>query len=113
MEDTVKMFESLFERVVDYSKTSYELAKLKTLDKASDVVSSFVPHAIALILLATFMLFLNLGIALWIGDILENAFYGFFIIAGFYLLIGLIVHFFLNKWLKKRIYNYIIKLMLK
>jgi hypothetical protein len=113
MEDNAKQFELLFERVVDFSKSTYELSKLKALDKTSDVVSSFVPHSIAFILVASFMLFLNLGIAFWLGEILEEIFYGFFIVAGFYALTGFFVHFFMHKKLKKLICDYIIKLLLK
>ena len=44
MEDNKKLFESLIDRATDYGRTSFELVKLKAVDKASDVVSSVVPH---------------------------------------------------------------------
>jgi hypothetical protein len=113
MEDRAKLLESLVDRAAGYGKTSYELIKLKALDKTSDVVSSVVPHSVVLILLASFMLFLNLGIAFWLGEILGKLFYGFFIVAGFYILTGLFIHLFMYKWLKKLICNYVIKQLLK
>ncbi|HEY5468932.1 MAG TPA: phage holin family protein [Bacteroidales bacterium] len=113
MEDKAKPLESLLNSATEYGKTSYELFKLKALDKTSNVVSSVVPHSIVLIILSSFMLFLNLGIALWLGEILGKIFYGFLIIAGFYLIIGVIIYFFLYKWLKKLVCNYVIKQMLK
>jgi hypothetical protein len=112
-EDHTKLIESLFERVTDYGKTSYELVKLKAIDKTSDVVSSFVPHSVVFVLIASFLLFLNLGIAFWLGEILSRTFYGFFVVAGFYLLAGLFLHFFLHQRIKKLICNYIVKLLLK
>jgi len=112
MEDTTKSIESLLERAADYGKTSYELVKLKALDKTSDGVSSFIPHFFVFILLASFMLFFNLGLAFWLSEILGSDYFGFFVVAAFYAIIGIIVHFFMHKWLKKLICNYIIKRVL-
>ena len=113
MEDNAKLLESLLERATEYGKTSFELVKLKTLDKTTDVVSSMVPHSVVFILFASFMLFLNLGLALWLGDILGKTFYGFFAVAAFYILAGIVIHFFMHKWIKKLVGNYFIKHVLK
>ena len=113
MEDNIKSIESLLEKVVDYSKTSYELAKLKALDKTSDVASSLVPHSVVFVLLASFMLFVNFGLAFWLGEIFGNTYYGFFVIAAFYVVTGLVLHFFFHKRIKNLVWNYIIKQVLK
>ena len=113
MEDHSKLIESLFERVTDYGKTTFELGKLKAVDKTSDIVSSFVPHSVVFVLIASFLLFLNLGIAFWLGEILGKTCFGFFVIAGFYFIVGLVLHFFMYKPIKKHIRNYIVKLLLK
>jgi hypothetical protein len=112
-EDNKKLLESLVDRVTDYGKTSYELVKLQAVDKSSDVVSSVIPHTVVLILVSSFMLFFNLGLALWLGEILGKLFYGFFIVAAFYVLVGLVVHLFMHKQLKEIIRNYVIKQLLK
>lgn len=113
MEDSKKLLETLVDRVTDYGKTSYELVKLQAVDKSSDVVSSVIPHTLVLILVASFMLFFNLGLAFWLGEILGKLFYGFFIVAAFYILVGLVVHLFMHKQLKEIIRNYVIKQLLK
>lgn len=113
MEDNTKLLESLLEKATDYGKTSFELVKLKTLDKSSDIVSSLVPNSIVFVLIVAFMLFLNLGLALWLGDILGKIFYGFFVVAAFYILVAIVIHFFMHNWLKKLVGNYFIKQMLK
>ena len=74
MEDNAKLIESLLERAAEYGKTSFELVKLKALDKTSDVVSSFIPHSVVFVLIASFMLFLNLGLAFWLGEILGKTY---------------------------------------
>jgi hypothetical protein len=113
MEENAKMLESLYEKAVDYGVTSFELIKLKALNKTSDVASSFLPHVIVFVVIASFLLLLNLGLAFWLGEMLGKVFLGFFIVAGFYGFIAVILHFFLHKWLKKHFQNYIIKLMFK
>jgi hypothetical protein len=113
MEENKKLIESLLEKATEYGKTSFELVKLKALDKTSDVVSSFIPHSGVFILIASFLLFLNLGIAFWLGEILGKTFYGFFVIAGFYVITGIVVHFLLHKRIKRLVSNYIIKQVLK
>jgi hypothetical protein len=113
MEDNPRLLESLVDRATEYGKISYELIKLKALDKASEVVSSVVPHSAVLILIGSFLLFLNLGIAFWLGEVLGKIYYGFFIVAAFYVLVALIIHFFMYKRLKKLIHNYVIRQLLK
>ncbi len=66
MEDNAKLIESLLEKATEYAKASYELVKLKALDKTSDIVSSFIPHSVVFALIVSFLLFLNLGLAFWV-----------------------------------------------
>lgn len=113
MEDKAKLIESLFESAADYGKASYELVKLKALDKTSDAVSSLIPHSVVIAVAAIFMLFINLGLAFWLGEVLGKIFFGFFVVAAFYGIVGIVLHFFMHKWIKKVISNYIIKNALK
>lgn len=113
MDDKVNQIESLFERATEYGKTSFELAKLKVIDKITDFVSSLLPQSVVFVLIAVFILFLNLGLAFWLGEILGKIYYGFFIVACFYCIAGIIIHFFMHKKLKKIAGNYFIKKVLK
>ena len=113
MEDNAKLIESLLEKAADYGKTSFDLIKLKALDKTTDAVSSFIPHSFVFVILAIFLIFLNLGLAFWLGEILGNIYFGFFVVAGFYGIVGIVLHLFLHKWIKRVICNYLIKNVLK
>jgi hypothetical protein len=113
MNDNTKLLESLIDKATDYGKTSFELIKLKTLDKTSEVVSSLVPNVVVFILIAIFLLFLNLGIALFIGDLLGKGYLGFLIVSSFYIMAALIIHFLLHEPIKKAIGDYFIKQVLK
>jgi len=112
MDENFKAVELLLEKAVDYGKNGFELARLRSVEKISDIASSLIPHSVVLILIASFMLFLNLGLAFWLGDILGKTFYGLLIVAGFYGICGFILHFFLYKWFKRVVGNYFIKMLL-
>ena len=113
MEDNANLIESLLEKTAEYGKASFELVKLKAIDKTSDVISTLIPHSVVLVLVAVCMLFINLGLAFWLGEILGKIFYGFFVVAAFYVLAGIVLHFFMHGWLKKIVGNYFIKHVLK
>jgi len=109
METPARSIESLFERVEEYGNTTFELSKLKLLETVTNVVSTMVPRLSVILMISLFALVLNIGIALWLGGLLGKSYYGFFIVAGFYLMAGIILHLFLYKWIKKPISEFIIK----
>lgn len=113
MDDNATPIESLFEKAEEYSKTSIELFKLNVVDKSAEVVSSLAVRLVIFIVVALFVLILNIGLALWIGELLGKTYYGFFVISGCYALIALVIHLFRHQWIKYPISNYIITQMLK
>ncbi len=113
MENKPNSIETLYERVVDYGKTSLDLLKLKAVDKTSDVSSSFVPLSVVFYFAGTVVLFLSLGLALWVGEMLDKMSYGFFAVAGLYGVVGVIFYIFLRKPVKRIIGNNMVKMLLK
>ncbi|MCX6285047.1 MAG: phage holin family protein [Bacteroidetes bacterium] len=113
MDDNAKLLESLMIKVTDYGKTSFELIKLKALDTATGIISSLIPFSGAFVIIASFMLFVNVGLAFWLGDILGQIYFGFFIVAAFYLVIGSALYFLTKNWLKKLACDFFIKQVLK
>lgn len=108
MEDKINFIEPLFERAEEYGKTSFELFKLKALDKTANIVSTFVSRTAVVLFLSMSSIIANIGLSLWLGDLLGKLYYGFFCIAAFYGIIGGVLYFFMHKWIKKRISNSII-----
>jgi hypothetical protein len=109
METTANSIESLFERAETYAKTTYELSKLKLLETTNIVVTALIARLSVLLMISMFSFVLSISIALWLGDLLGKAYYGFLIVAGFYLVAGIVLHFFLHSWVKKPISELIIK----
>lgn len=112
MESSINI-DGLFEKTSDYLENRVELLKLQAVDSSSELVSSISSKLILGVIAIFFLVLLNIGLAVWIGDALGKVFYGFFIMAGFYLLIGLIFYAFRDKWLKEPIGNYIVRHLLK
>jgi hypothetical protein len=113
MEDNAKSIESLLEKATDYGKISYELAKLKALDKTQEAVSSFIPHYVVSVVITLFVLFSGLGLAFWLGEILGKPYFGFLGVAAFFAFAGIVIHFFMHKWIKKFVANCFIKQVYK
>ena len=60
-----------------------------------------------------FSLFLNIGIAIWIGNELNDMASGFLIVSGFYLIAGIAVYMFRKNWIKGPIDNLIVGKLLE
>lgn len=109
MNEQAKEIETLLKDAVEYGKTNLEIVKLKAVDKTSEVVASFVFQTILFVLVFSIIVFLNLGLAIWIGKLLGQLYLGFFVMAAFYLLSGLFFYSFFQNKIKKAVSDYIIK----
>jgi len=109
METPASLVETLFEKAEAYGKTTIELSKLKVLETTTRVATTLVAKLSVILILSLFVLVLNIGIALMLGEVLGKSYYGFFIVAAFYLVAGIVFHIFLHKWIKKPVGDLIIK----
>jgi len=107
METKESLIQPLIESVEEYSKTSFELIRLKAVDKGANVASMLLSRLTLLSALFLFIVSLNIAAALWLGDILGKNYYGFLVVALFYGLVGTVL-FFLHPAIKTRINNSII-----
>jgi hypothetical protein len=82
---------------------------LKSINKASGFFSSVIMGLILVGILLLVLTFISVGAALLIGSLMGKAFYGFFIVALIYLIIGLILFSGRQKILKAPISNKLIK----
>ena len=113
MEATTHQFESLLFKAGEYAETKASLLKLKVADKTSDTISDAAASMVVLSFAALFMLILSIGLALVIGEWLGKAYYGFFIIAGFYGIAGIVFHINRERFIKAPVSNFIIGKFLK
>jgi hypothetical protein len=113
MEDQQHDIDILLSDAGDYIETRTTLWKYKAIESLSDVSGELV-SGMALIVIASFVIItFSIGFALLIGDWLGKSFYGFFIIGGFYGIIGLIIYARRGQWLKGPFSNMLIRKILK
>jgi hypothetical protein len=113
MNDIATPIETLFKRAEDYSKTSLELLKLGAIDRSADVFSSLAVKFAIFMVAALFTLIINIGIAIWLGELLGKPYYGFFVVAIFHLVVISLVFIFRHEWIKTPVSNSIITQMTK
>lgn len=112
MENKPTSVEELFYKLRDYGDTRIELFKLKSLHKITGVLSSLIVSVILIGLLSLIILCFTIGFAILLGTWLGKMYYGFFIMAILYIIIGLILYSGRNKFLSKPVSDKIIKELL-
>ncbi|HTN08760.1 phage holin family protein [Agriterribacter sp.] len=96
-----------------YIEAKTELWKLKAVDKTTEIATALILKLLFILIGFIAVIALNTGIALLIGKWLGEAYYGFFIVAGFYLLLGLVVYAARDSLIKKPFYKTVINKILK
>src|SRR5690625_221258 len=86
-----------------YLETKIEFLELRLLKKVTEIGSRILKFVLGVVLLIFFLIFVSFGAAIWIGDYLGNMSYGFFIIAGFYLFILILILLFGKYFFRARI----------
>ena len=112
MENKPTSVEELFYKLRDYGDTRIELFKLKSLHKITGVLSSLIVSVILIGLLSLIILCFTIGFAILLVAWLGKMYYGFFIMAIIYIIIGLILYSGRNKFLSKPVSDKIIKELL-
>ena len=97
----------------EYLDTKIELTKLKAIHTSSDVLSNMVYLIVKILVIILFVGFVSVALAILIGKILGEYYYGFLIAGGFYLIVLLIVYIQRKTWIKRPVANSLINKMQK
>jgi len=101
--------EELFQKLKEYADVRLDLFKLRSINKMSGFMASVITIVILTALFTGVILCLTIGLALLIGHWLGNAYYGFFIVGGIYLIAGLVIYSMRDKLIKIKVSNKLIK----
>lgn len=104
--------EQLTEDVKDFAITNYEIVKLEATERASTFGSGLMSGVIIGMVGFMFLLVLSLGIGFFISELLGNSYIGFMLLAGFYLLVGLVLYLGRKKMLIEPFRDQIIRSLL-
>lgn len=113
MKNAQRLIEELVEKLEEYGKTYIEVARLKAIRTTSIVASQLAAKSIILLVMSMFIFSLSIGISLWVGSLMGAYYLGFFVVAGCYLIISLILIFAAPNLLQKGIRSFIIRHVLK
>lgn len=91
MEELKANAQNLKKNVTEYVNTYMELTKIKVTQSASTAASGFAIAIMALVVGVFFLMFAFAGLAFWIGSLIGSIAGGFFIVAGIFLLMMLII----------------------
>ena len=105
--------EALIKQSGEYLDSKIELTKLKAINTSSDVLSNMVYLIVKVLVIFLFIGFVSVALAILIGTILGEYYYGFLIAGGFYLIVLLIIYVQRKNWIKRPIANSLINKMLK
>ncbi|MHA6697953.1 phage holin family protein [Chryseobacterium sp. A301] len=94
--------------VKEYASKRLELLKLEATEKSSKGAGLLVFFGLAALAALFFILLFNIGVGLYIGSLLGNYGYGILIVAGFYLLVLLLL-IVLRKFITSKVAGGIIK----
>ncbi len=113
MQSTIDHIENLISKAGDVAETKVELWKLRAAGKISETVSSLISVIAIVVLTVAAITIISIGIAFWIGSEMGKTSYGFFIVGGFYAIVGLLVFLFRRQWIKKPLSDLIIDKIIK
>ncbi len=113
MEDTFAKVEELSAHIKEYINNRVDSMKFKAAEKSSSVLANIIAVAIAVLVLTFFVLFgsvaLAYAIAKWTGEV----YWGFLMVAGIYLLLGVLVWLLREKLLRLPIMNAMVQQLFK
>ncbi|MGV3632397.1 MAG: phage holin family protein [Bacteroidota bacterium] len=95
IEETIQeSIHPLFDKFEAYTKTSTELLRLKSVSKTGDIISIMAFQALAFVFVTLFVMVGSFALALYLGSLLGETYYGFLIVAGFYAVVCMVLYAF-------------------
>lgn len=108
---TGQTLESMFDKLETYVQIHSKLIWLRTVSRVSSLASALVMKSIIAFSFLFLLLFLSIGSAIWIGQKLDAAWQGFFMVAGFYGILIFVMWAFGRKWLQQKVSADIVQMM--
>lgn len=87
MEDLKIRLEELIHHLKELADTYYKLSLLKVTQKATNITAGILAGITTLFLFVITLFFLGMGLAWWLGSLLNSMPAGFFIVAGLFIII--------------------------
>jgi Putative Actinobacterial Holin-X, holin superfamily III len=103
----------LIDQVKNYVKLRINLFKLNMTEKMATLTTTLLISVIFFIIFLFFTLFLSLAFIFWFREYIGAAYIGALIVAGFYILLGIVVFLLRDKLFLNRVVTQISKILLE
>lgn len=107
MESLTDQLGNIVAKAAEVAETKVEIWKYKTAAKVSSALSSFIVMIVLFALAAISIFILSIGAAIFIGNSLGNTAYGFFILTGFYMIVGFLFYLRRKHWIREPLSRFI------
>lgn len=105
--------EELTDHLKDYIQTNIDIVRLDASGRLAKLSSTVISSVVIGFIINLFIICISIGAGFYFGTLLGNTFTGFFIVAGIYLLLFLILYFYRKKLLINPIRNAIVGTLLE
>jgi len=109
--DSEHFFSDLKNLIVEYFKNRLEIARLSVFEKIAKIIAVIFSAIILVFLFFLTILLLSLTGGFYLSNIFENNFYGFGIMAAFFLFLFILLLLFRKELLDKMIINKVIRIL--
>lgn len=100
--------QKLIDKITEYVNVRKDLVLLKSVDKGSQIFANLIGGVLIFLFAALAFVFGSFALSFYLSEILGNSYIGFLIVAGFYLLIAIILYSIKDNYLEKKFMNVII-----
>lgn len=90
-EDLKTKISHLKDHVQNYANTYAQIAKARAVRGASNATAGIIIGIIVFFFVFFFLFFIGFGLGWWLGNVFHNRAAGFFAVAGFYLLLCILL----------------------
>lgn len=101
--------ENLVHNVREYAETRLNYLILDAQEKIADTAGGIISGVVLAVMGLFLLFFLSIGAAWYIGEVTGKAFIGFFSVAGFYAVLGIILYAMRHSMFHKPVANSLIK----
>jgi len=109
MENILSQVQHLAEELKAYVNVRIDLVKLTVAETASKMIADTAATIISGVVFLFFLFFASVGLALFLSSVIGSSYAGFLLVAGLYLILGFLIWFLREKWIRMPVMNAIIK----
>lgn len=107
------VLEPIVKKIIEHTDTRIEYTKVVLTEKVANIAAKMAGVLLLLVLFLLFYFFFLIGVAYFIGNRLGSLTLGFLTVAGFHLLLFIIVALFKNAIIEHPIKNSLVKQLFK